>query len=91
MSNTPGAHTRTEHTPWPSAVTPYPVLKRGCGVRVWAVASPPFPSGARRATSLAEPGCACTAFSGRASLPVGSHAQSLLGPEGQCLRPASGG
>lgn len=70
---------------------PYPVLERGCGVRVWAVASPFSPSGARRATSLAKPGYACTAFSGRASLPVASHAQSLLGLVGQCLRPASAG
>lgn len=41
MSNTPSAHTGTEHTQWPSAVTPYRVLKRGGGVRVWAVGSPP--------------------------------------------------
>lgn len=84
MSNTPSAHTRTEHTEWPRAVTPYPVLKPGCGVRVWAVASPPRPSRAPRATGLAKSGYACT---GRASLPVGSHAQSLLGPVRQCLRP----
>lgn len=88
MSNTPSAHTRTEHTEWPRAVTPYPVLKPGCGVRVWAVASPPRPSRAPRATGLAEPGCACT---GRASLPVGSHAQSLLGRCGNASGPASCG
>lgn len=90
MSNTPSAHTRSEHTEWPGAVTPYPVLKRGCGVRLWAVASLPRPSRARRATSLAKPGYACTVFSGRASLPVGSQLSLSWGRWGNASGPASG-